>query len=135
MDKMTSDDPINDVKLLKRRGESGRGQQVWIAWMYSTARERAYALDELKRLSYQKQVGTAMARETDHPTAKAAAASITRTEMTHLENLVHAAILRAGRKGLTWDEAEKRLGLRPGSISPRWKSLRKQKRILAALEK
>jgi hypothetical protein len=123
-----------DVKLRKRPGESGRGQQVWIAWKYSTAKERAFAVEELKRLpEYQKKITEALARPTDHPTARAAAASIRHVEITQLESIVYNAVERTGKKGIIWDEVGRVTRVRLGSISPRWKSLRKQKLILAAL--
>ena len=124
----------NDVKLKKRPGESGRGQQVWVAWKYSTARERTYAIEELKRTANQPKVHTALARDSDHPTSKSAAKSLSPEGITHLEAQVYQAILRSEREGLIWDEAERILHLRPGSISPRWKPLRKERLILAALE-
>jgi hypothetical protein len=65
----------------------------------------------------------ALARSTDPDTSHDAAASV---DPTILERTVFKAIKERGTRGATWDELVRITGLRPGSISPRFKPLRKK---------
>ena len=74
--------------------------------------------------------GESHARTTDLRASHTAAKSVRGEKARKLERLVADAVWAAGDRGLTWNEAAAVTGIDKGSISPRWKPLRKQKLIM-----
>jgi hypothetical protein len=124
---------LDNRKLLKRKGDSGRNQQVFKALQYADEEERRYTIEDNKR-NYSHRGSEAMARRGDHDTADEAARSLSRAEVTRIEGVVERALQARRFSGGTWDELEGLTGLPKASISPRFKPLRRQLRICFALE-
>ena len=71
----------------------------------------------------------ALSRNTDLPTSRAAAESLDERDVTRMEGAAYTAIKRRGDLGATWDEVGELTGIDKASLSPRWKPLRRKKKI------
>jgi hypothetical protein len=72
----------------------------------------------------------AYARRTDLPTSHAAARRVN-DKVPELEQQVYEVIKSQGDRGATWNEIASLSGIDKGSISPRFKPLRKREMIKA----